>query len=123
MLGIELNRCQGILDFVRDLPRHLGPGFETMRPFELGPLPLQVRGHAVERLDQTPQLVGRGRGDSGIEVSARDAPRRPRQTIHGIGDALGHRVAEAGATEDEQQSGEQRASIQCVDLLIDLALP
>ena len=94
-----------------------------MRPFELGPLPLEVRGHAVEGLDQPPQLVGRGRGDSGVEVAARDAPRRPRQTIDRIGDALGHRVADAGAAEDEQQRGEQHPSIQRVDLLLDLPLP
>ena len=123
VLGVELDRRQRILDLVRDLPRHLGPRLETMGSFELGPLPLQVARHAVEVLDQTAQLVGRGRGDPGIEVAARDAPRGARQTVHRIGDALGHRVAEAGAAENEEQRGEQHAPIQRVDLLIDLPLP
>ena len=59
VLGGQLNRRQRILDLVRDLPRHLGPGFEPVRPFELVALRLQLGRHAVERVDQAAQLVGR----------------------------------------------------------------
>ena len=94
VLGRQLNRRQRILDVVRDLPRHVGPGLEPLRALELGALPLQVVGHAVEVLDQPPQLVRRRGGDARVEIAARDAPRRARQPVHRVGDALGHPVAE-----------------------------
>ena len=52
MLGVELNRRQRVLDVVRHLARHLGPGLQPIGAFELGTLALQVVGHAVEVLDQ-----------------------------------------------------------------------
>ena len=86
-------------------------------------LPLQIARHLVEVLDQPPQLVGRRGGHARVEVAARDAARRARQAVHRIGDALGHRVADAGAAEDEEQRGQQHAAIERVDLRLDLLLP
>ena len=97
VLGRQLDRRQRVLDVVRDLPRHVGPRLEALRPFELAALPLQVGGHPVEVLDQAAQLVGRGRGDARVEIAARDPPRRARQPVDRIGDPLGHPVAERGA--------------------------
>ena len=94
-----------------------------LRALELGALPLQLARHAVEVLDQPAQLVGRRRGDAGVEIAARDAPRGARQPVHRVGDALGHRVAEPGAAEDEEQRAEEHAAVERVDLRLDLALP
>ena len=87
----QLDRRQRVLDLVRDLARHLGPGLEAMRALELIALRLQLRRHAVERVDQPAQLVGRADGDARVEVAARDAAGRARQLPDRIGDALGHR--------------------------------
>ena len=57
VFGIELNRSERVLDLVRNLPRHLRPGFEPVRPLELTALTLQIGGHAVERFDEPAQLV------------------------------------------------------------------
>ena len=72
VLGRELDRRQRVLDVVRDLPRHLGPGLEAVRALELAALALQLAGHAVERLDEALQLVG-GPDD---DARARDRRRR-----------------------------------------------
>ena len=85
-------------------------------------LALQVVGHLVEVVDQAPQLVGRGRDDARVEIAARDAPRRARQAVHRIGDALGHVIADAGAEQDEEHRREQHAAIELVDLRLDLLL-
>ena len=58
VLGIELNRRQRVLDFVRHLPRHFRPRLESVRALELAALPLELSGHPVEVLHQTPQFVG-----------------------------------------------------------------
>ena len=97
VLGRQLNRRQRVLDVVRDLPRHVGPRLETLRPFELGALPLEIGRHLVEVLDEPAQLVRRGRGDAGVEIAARDAPRRAGEAVDRIGDALRHPVADRGA--------------------------
>jgi hypothetical protein len=57
MFGIQLDRSEWILDLVSDLTGHLGPGFETIRPFELASLTLEIGGHAVERLDEASKFV------------------------------------------------------------------
>ena len=49
--------------------------------------------------------------------------RGARQAVHRIGDPLRHRIAEAGAGEDEQQRRKQRATIERVELIVDVALP
>ncbi len=87
------------------------------------PLPLQIGGHLVEVLDQPPQFVRRGGGDARVEIAARDAPRRARQPVHRIGDPLGHPVAERGAEQAEEHEAGQHATIELVDLLLDLLLP
>ena len=122
VLGRQLNRRQRVLDVVRDLPRHVGPGFEPLRALELAALALQVGGHLVEVLDQPPQLVRRGGRDARVEIAARDAPRRARQPVHRIGDPLGHPVAERRAEQAEQHEAGQHAAIELVDLLLDLLL-
>ena len=91
VLGGQLNRRQRVLDLVRDLARHLGPGLEPVRAFELIALRLQLRRHAVERVDQPAELVRRSHGDPRVEVAAGDPPGRARQLPDRIGDALGHR--------------------------------
>ena len=123
VLGRQLDRRQRILDLVRDLPRHLGPGLEPVRAFELLALRLELGGHAVERVDQPAQLVGRSHGDPRVEVAARDPPGRARQPAHRIGDALGHRQPDAGAEQDEEQRREVHAAIELVDLALDFVLP
>ena len=65
--------------------------------FELDALALQVGRHAVERFDQPPELVGRGREDARIEIAARDAAGRVHQPVDRIGNALGHPIADDGA--------------------------
>ncbi len=58
----------------------------------------------------------RGRQHARVEVAARDPPRRAREAVHRVGDALGHLVADAGAEQDEEQRREQHAAIELVDL-------
>ena len=123
MFGIQLNRRQRVLDLVRDLSGHLGPGLEAVRAFELRPLPLEIARHRVEVLHQPAQLVGRRGSDAGVEIAARDPSRGARQAIHRIGDALGHRISDAGAAKNEQQRCQEHAAIQRLDLLLDLLLP
>ena len=122
VLGGELDRRQRVLDLVRDLPRHLGPRLEPVRAFELIALRLQLRRHAVERVDEPAQLVGRSHGDPRVEVAARDAPGGARQLPDRIGDALGHRQPDAGAEQDEEQRREVDAAIELVDLALDFVL-
>ena len=86
-------------------------------------LRLELGRHAVEGVDQPPQLVGRRDGDVRVEIAARDAPRRARQPADRIGDALGHRQPDAGAEQDEEQRRQVDAAIELVDLALDLALP
>ena len=123
VLGGQLDRRQRVLDVVRHLPRHVGPGLEALRALELGALALQIVGHLVEILDQPPQLVGRCRGNPRVEVAAGDAARRARQPVHRIGDPLRHPVAERRAEQHEQHRRRQHAAIELVDLLLDLLLP
>ena len=91
VLGRELDRRQRVLDLVRDLPRHLGPGLEPVRALELIALRLQLGRHAVERVDQAAQLVGRcARRCARRNRRARSAASRASAGDR-IGDALGHR--------------------------------
>ncbi len=119
----QLDRRQRILDFVRDLPRHLRPGFQAMGAFELAALRLQLAGHAVERVDEPAQLVDGANRNPRVEVAARDALRRARQPPDRIGDALGQRQPERGAEQDEAEHREVHAAIEIVDLALDVALP
>jgi 5-methyltetrahydropteroyltriglutamate--homocysteine methyltransferase len=43
---------------VCNLPRHLRPGFQPVRPFELRALRLQLGRHAVECIDEATKFVG-----------------------------------------------------------------
>ena len=85
-------------------------------------LRLELAGHAVEGVDQAPQLVDRAHRDAGVEIAARDALRRARQPADGIGDALGQRQAERRPEQDEAQHGEVDAAIEIVDLALDVPL-
>ncbi len=105
------------------LARHVGPGFQALRPFELGALPLEIGRHAIEILDQTAQLIGGRRRDTRVEIAARDAAGRARQAVDRVGNALGHPVAQPGAYQDEQDEGRPDPAIEIVALLIQLALP
>ena len=122
VLGGELNRCQRILDFVRNLARHLRPGLQAMRPFELDALGFELGGHAVEGVHQPAELVGRLDGDARVEVAARDAAGRAGQAAHGIGDALGHRQPDRRSQQHEEQRREMDPAIQLVDLALDFPL-
>ena len=123
VLGRQLNGREWVLDVVRDLPCHAGPGFQPLRPLELGALPLQLFRHAVEIADQPPQLVARCGHDARVEIAARDPPCRARQAVHGVGNPLGHPIPDSGAEQAEQHRGEQHAAIELVDLALDLHLP
>ena len=112
VLGRQLDRRQRVLDVVRDLPRHVRPRFEALRALELGALALEVVRHPVEVLDEPSQFVGRRHGDARVQVSARDAARRAGQAVDGIGDPLGHPVADAGAEEAEQNGAEKDVAIE-----------
>ena len=91
----QLNRRQRILDFVRHLPGHFGPGFDAMRALELLALTLELGRHAVEVLDEPPQLVGRSSRRFRASRSPREMRRVARvEPVDRIGDALGHRVAQ-----------------------------
>ena len=123
VLGGQLDRRQRVLDFVRDLPRHLGPGLEPVRPFELRALRLQLGRHAVERVDQAPQLVG---GLTAICASKSPrAMRRVARVSRRTGSAMRSAIDSpiAGAEQDEEQRGEVNAAIEIVDLALDVALP
>ncbi len=91
VLGRELDWRERVLDLVRYLPGHLRPGLEPMRAFELRALRLELRRHAVERVHQPPELVGRLDRDAGIEISSCDPSGRAGETANGVGDALRHR--------------------------------
>ena len=109
---------------MRDLPRHVGPRREAVGALELAALPLQVVGHLVEGVDQPPQFVGGGRRAMRASRSPRAMRRVARiSRFTGIGDALGHRVADAGAEHDESTRRQQHAAIELVDLALDLLLP
>ena len=95
VLGGQLNRRQRVLDVVRDLPRHLGPGFEPLRALEFGALALQIVRHPVEVLHEPPEFVGRRGGDSRVQVASRDAARRAGQAADRVRDPLGHPVTHA----------------------------
>ena len=87
VLGVELNRRQRVLDFVRHLPGHLGPRLEAVRALELAALPLQLGRHLVEVLDQPAQLVGRRRDATRTSKSPR-AMRRVARVSRLTGSAM-----------------------------------
>ena len=124
VLGRQLDRRQRVLDLVRDLPRHLGPRLEPVRAFELAALRLQLGGHAVEGVDQPPQLVGRLARRSRASKSPR-AIRRVARVSRLTGSAMRSAIESpiAGAEQDEEQRAEVHAAIELVDLALDLALP
>ena len=62
-------------------------------------------------------------GDPRVEIAAGDPPRRPREPADRIGDALGHRQADARAEQDEEQRRQVDTAIELVDLAFDFALP
>ena len=103
---------------MRHLAGHVGPGFQPLGSLQFGALLFQLGGHPVEVLDEPPQFVGRGRGDARIEIAAGDAPRRPGQAIHRVGDPFRHPVAEACAEQDEQHGGGQDEPIELVGLAL-----
>ena len=120
VLGRQLDRRQRVLDLVRDLARHLGPRLEAMGALELRALRLELRGHAVERVDEAPQLVGGLDRDLRVEVAARDPPRRARQAPDGIRDALGHveahrrrRAARTRAPRGGRRDRDRRSRDRC----------
>jgi hypothetical protein len=51
VFGRQLNGRQWILDVVRHLAGHVGPGLESLCAFEVGALALEVVGHLIEVLD------------------------------------------------------------------------
>ena len=105
-----------------DLSRHVGPGFESLRAFELTALTFEILGHAIEVVDQAAELVGSGRDDTRIEIPARNPSRRPREPIDRIGDPLGHRIAQCGAEQAEQDRRREHQPPQVVDLPLDFSL-
>ena len=50
-------RCQRVLDLVRHLARHFGPGLEAMRALQLLALALEIGSHMIEVGDQPAKLV------------------------------------------------------------------
>ena len=72
VLGGELDRRQGILDFVRDLPGHLRPGLQLVRARQLRALGHERLGHGVEVVDKPAELVG-AVGDAAVRQGG---PRR-----------------------------------------------
>ena len=69
----------------------------------------------------------RSSSDALVAIRASKSPRampagRARQAVHRIGDALGHRVADRRAQQDEQQRGQHDPPVQLVDLALDLLL-
>ena len=122
VLGIQLNGRERVLDVVCHLPCHVRPRGQAVGSLQFLPLALQVGRHLVEGLDQPPQFVGRGRQHARIEIAAGNAPGGAHQPVDGIGDALGHVVADAGAEHDEEQRRQQHPAIQFLDLRLRLLL-
>ncbi len=116
VLGIQLDRRQRILDVVRHLARHVGPRGETVGALELAALALQVVGHLVEGIDQPPQFVGRGGEHARVEIATGDPAGGTHQSIHRIGNALGHVIANRRAHHHEQHRRQQHPAIELVDL-------
>ena len=108
---------------MRNLTRHVGPGFQSLRAFEIGALTLEIGCHLIEVLDEPPEFVRGGRGNPRVEVAASDSPRGACESTDRIGDPFGHPVPEGGAEQTEQYGGEQDTMIQLIDLLFDLLLP
>src|SRR4029453_17351192 len=96
VLRRELNRCQGVLDLVSHLARHLRPGRQAITALELPPLPVEVAGHLVEGFDEGEELVSARRGDARIEVPPRDTLRGAREIAQRPRDAARHGVGEEG---------------------------
>ncbi len=122
VLGGQLDRRQRVLDVVRDLARHVGPGLEALGPFELDPLPLEILGHPVEVPDQPSQLVGCGGGHPRVQIAARDQLGGARQPVDRIGDPLRHPIAERRTEQAEQHRQRQHLPIEIVDLPFDFRL-
>ena len=85
-------------------------------------LRLQLRRHAVERVDEPAELVRRTHRNAGVEVAARDAAGSASQPLDRIADALRHRQPDGGAEQDEGQSCQLNAAIELEDLTFDLLL-
>ena len=122
VLGRQLNRRQRILDVVGDLARHIGPRLQSPRAFELGALPFEVGGHLIEVFDEPPQFVRRRRGDARVEIAARDAAGRARQSVDRVCDPFGHPISERRAEEAEEQRTREHAPVELVNLLLDVQL-
>ena len=123
MLGGQLDWRERILDLVRDLPRHLGPGFEPMSAFELDALCFELGRHAVERIGEPAELVSRSDSDMGLEVAPGDPAGRSRKAADRIGDSLCHGQPDTRAEQDEEQRRKVDAAIEVVDLAADFTLP
>ena len=135
MLGAELDRGQGILDLVGDLPRHLRPRFQTMRALELVSLCVELDRHPVEVRLEDDELVGGPRRDlfldavrlvvgyEGTELAPRDAAGCPGEPLDGIGDAPGDDPADEPDDGGEEQGGPQHTAVELVDLALYLLLP
>ena len=72
MLNTESDRREGILDFVRDLTRHLAPGQHTLRARDLDPAELQVSSQTLGRDSTEPECGQRasrcGEKDEDAEI-------------------------------------------------------
>jgi hypothetical protein len=59
MLHSELDRCERILDLMRDLPRHFTPGQHPRCTQLLGTRALQPSDHAIEGCVKSAKLIAR----------------------------------------------------------------
>ena len=116
VLSRELDRRQRILDVVRHLTRHVGPGFESLRALEVGTLTLEVVGHLIEVFDQPAEFVGRAGRDTCVEIATRDPSGRTCQAVDRIGDSFGNPVAKACAKQHKQNGDREDSSIELVAL-------
>ena len=76
VLGGQLNRREGILDFVRHLPGHFRPRLELIHARQFSPLRGEHLRHRVEVIHQAAQFVGRVGSQPLVEPAGRNQPRR-----------------------------------------------
>ena len=88
----------------------------------LSALALEVVGHAVERLHQAAELVGRRHQHPGIEIAGGEPLRGAREPADRVRDSLGGPVADRRSEQDEGDGGEQHAPVELVELSFDAAL-
>ena len=104
LLGRELDRRERVFDLVRDAPRHLLPGADSLQVGDTPPRLLELIEHGVERAGELAELVGAEPRRPHGELSGRDAT----HDLGQIGDLAGRAASDEDPCQDRDEQ-DQRA--------------